>query len=108
MLLLKVGREYVCHRAASHGRHAGVHFRWCDGNCADAACTTFGSAVTGGGGARRGLVGWHCVEADSRRSSVCRLVAIKQTRDEPEAVAHHVTQAPLAYQPGTGRPCRVE
>ena len=30
MLLLKPGCEDVRHAAASHGRHAGVHFRWCD------------------------------------------------------------------------------
>ena len=116
MLLLKPGCEDVRHAAASHGRHAGVHFRWCDRELH--RCRLHDVRQRRHRRRRRaqaaGLVGWHCVEADREAAGARRCRRGDQTKRgpargmKPEAVADHVTQAPLAYQPGTGRPCRVE
>ena len=51
------------------------------GNCADAACTTFGSAVTGGGGALKLLVWWDGTAwtlIGKQQALVGVVVAIKQ------------------------------
>ena len=52
----------VCHPAARGGRDGGLYQRRLAANCGDTACTTFGTTVTGGGGALKLLVWYNGAE----------------------------------------------